>query len=319
MKIGIVTFHCARNYGAVLQCRALYEVLKSMGHDVHVINYRPDAVTKPYWLWQDSFLLHPVKLIKVALNFPPELRRKMAFERFEKTFSPVPPRYSLDMDAMVYGSDQIWNLRITGGDTAYFGAIDMRHGKKIAYAASCGDGHIPDEMLKGYMPMFHRIGVREESLQKTLKTAGFSSELCLDPVLLAGDMLLEKLDAKCPVNRGYVLTYEAMDNTKVGELAVRIASERKLRVESVSRSPYAKGIARFGPEEFVALIRNADCVVTSSFHAVALSILLKKEYIYCQSGTAIDDRINGLLAQLEKHSLEELRSKSMAFLEEALQ
>ena len=40
MKIGILTFHRAHNYGAVLQCYALQEILKRMGHQVYVIDYR---------------------------------------------------------------------------------------------------------------------------------------------------------------------------------------------------------------------------------------------------------------------------------------
>ena len=39
MKIGILTFHWAHNYGAVLQAYALQEVLKNRGHDVEFVNY----------------------------------------------------------------------------------------------------------------------------------------------------------------------------------------------------------------------------------------------------------------------------------------
>ena len=41
MKIGILTFHCAYNYGAMLQCYALQEYLSDCGIDVSVIDYRP--------------------------------------------------------------------------------------------------------------------------------------------------------------------------------------------------------------------------------------------------------------------------------------
>ena len=41
MKIGILTFHWATNYGAVLQCYALQTYLESLGHKVNVINYKP--------------------------------------------------------------------------------------------------------------------------------------------------------------------------------------------------------------------------------------------------------------------------------------
>jgi hypothetical protein len=42
MNIGIITFHRAHNYGAVLQCYALSQVLKHMGNDVEVIDYYPN-------------------------------------------------------------------------------------------------------------------------------------------------------------------------------------------------------------------------------------------------------------------------------------
>ena len=41
MKIGIITFHWATNYGAILQAYALQNYLIEFGHDVEIINYRP--------------------------------------------------------------------------------------------------------------------------------------------------------------------------------------------------------------------------------------------------------------------------------------
>lgn len=318
MKIGVVTFHCARNYGAVLQCRALCEVLRNLGHEVHVIDHRPSAITAPYQLWKSSFLKHPVKLLKVALGYPAERRRKKAFERFEESFLLVPPTVK-GMDAVLYGSDQVWNPRITGGDVVYFGESAPQGAKRIAYAASCGPASLPQDILKRYLPGFHRIGVRERSLQDVLRAAGFDSQVTLDPVLLAGDLLLESVRVKCPEKKGYVLTYEATDNPQVYATAAEVARERGLRVVSVSRSPYARGCGKYGPEEFVALIREADYVVTSSFHAVAFALLMHKDYHYCPSGTGADDRIFGLLAQVKEKGLDALRAQSMAFLQEALQ
>ena len=51
MRIGILTFHRAHNYGAVLQCYALQETLKRMGHDVQVIDYRQPWIEDFYNLF----------------------------------------------------------------------------------------------------------------------------------------------------------------------------------------------------------------------------------------------------------------------------
>ena len=42
MKIGIITFHRALNYGAVLQAYALHEYLKQCGYEVEIIEYIED-------------------------------------------------------------------------------------------------------------------------------------------------------------------------------------------------------------------------------------------------------------------------------------
>lgn len=44
MKVGILTFHTATNYGAVLQCYALQTALEKCGYTVEVINYQNDLV-----------------------------------------------------------------------------------------------------------------------------------------------------------------------------------------------------------------------------------------------------------------------------------
>ena len=48
MKIGILTFHCAVNYGAVFQAYALQVVLMMDGYDVYVVDYCPDYLLAPY-------------------------------------------------------------------------------------------------------------------------------------------------------------------------------------------------------------------------------------------------------------------------------
>ena len=50
MKIGILTFHRAENFGAVLQCFALQTYLRSMGNEVKIIDYRCRAIEQVYYL-----------------------------------------------------------------------------------------------------------------------------------------------------------------------------------------------------------------------------------------------------------------------------
>ena len=48
MKVAILTFHRAHNYGAVLQCYALYRALSEKGISCDVLDYSPDYFYKMY-------------------------------------------------------------------------------------------------------------------------------------------------------------------------------------------------------------------------------------------------------------------------------
>ncbi|MBP5566299.1 MAG: polysaccharide pyruvyl transferase family protein [Bacteroidales bacterium] len=334
MKTGILTFHAADNYGAVLQCRCLYEVLKSLGHEVSVIDYRPEYLTAPYRLWKNSYLKHPMTMLKVSASLAGAIRRKKEFERFVSEMALTP--FGQDgFDAIFYGSDQIWNRNITGGiDPVFFAAAPFATGaKNISYAASDGN-IIPQEdeqkEMRTLLHNFHRIGVREATMQRRMDESGIPAVLNLDPVLLAGTSILDQIRQPVKEN-GYVVTYEAIDDPKVLSMANSIAAERGLKVISIARSPYREGSNKYGPAEFISLIRGADCVVTTSFHAIALALLYHKEFHFARTGTAADDRILSLLGTLGVTGdtqlnydeldarLEALRKESMNYIIEALQ
>ena len=150
MKIGILTFHCAHNYGAVLQCYAMQEFLRCKGHDVEVINYRPKYLLEPYKTFKVKRFLSkkPIRLSKGVIIefilFPTRLKRFNGFEKFIKnrlslsekaTCSSISPKY----DVYIAGSDQIWNPKITHGfDSVFFADFPfIKNMKKyISYAAS---------------------------------------------------------------------------------------------------------------------------------------------------------------------------------------
>ena len=322
MKIGILTFHAAQNYGAVLQCRCLYEVLCGLGYEVHVLDYRPEFLTAPYGLWKKSFLKHPMTLLKVAWKLAGALRRKRGFADFERTFSPVPCRTE-GFDAIVFGSDQIWNTLIGKGFDPMFFASDPRFAstRNIAYAASDGTVKLSEkdqETFAGKMRRFQAIGVREKSLQHMLAERGIRAEINLDPVLLAGREVVDRIAAGIPRRKPFVLTYEAVDHPDVLRQAHALAREQRLRVISAVRTAYRPGTARYSPAEFAALVRDAAHVVTTSFHGVALALLYHTPFTFVPTGTRLDERINHILKMAADGSLEQVRTQSLDFLKRNL-
>ena len=309
MKAGILTFHSADSYGAVLQARALVEVLRSLGHDASVIDYAPAYLTKPYRLWRNDWWKHPVGTAKNLANSFAVARRRRGFQAFREGMhlTPFPPE---GLDAVVFGSDQVWNRHLNGGELLWFAQDPVfDHTRNIAYAASTGSVPLPEGVDFG---RFHRLSVREPRLQAELAARGFASTLVLDPVLLAGKDVLDALADPCPVKGRYVVAYEVIDNPQV----MQIASSFGLPVVRIASNPRLGGRKQYVPGEFISLIRGAEHVVASSFHAVAVAKLYGVDVVYPPSGTPKDDRILHILSP--ETDLESLRTQSLTFLQESL-
>ena len=88
MKIGILNFHRALNYGAVLQCYGLQETLTALGHEVSVIDYRPRIIEKhrSYFLFdilkEKGIIPFIRSTIYSLLTLPNKYKCKKAFDDF---------------------------------------------------------------------------------------------------------------------------------------------------------------------------------------------------------------------------------------------
>lgn len=359
MKIGTLTFHSADNYGAMLQAYALPAAIRSMGHDCRVIDYRGTAtkgveVTWPAQLIKEYGLLRgSCKAVnRWRLGWFSSCRKDVKFNRFMENKLPLSPKTFRnakevevgDYDAVVFGSDQIWNPKLTGADAPlYFG--QGISGKKIAYAASSGTDDVPEEMLP-LLGEFSALGVRETGLADTLQRRGLPAHAVLDPVLLLTADEWRKIQAPLPkgVEPGkYILIY-TFDEQSVYDLARKIAREEGLPMVIVrwcgahERFSDMIQLPDCGPREFLTLIDKAAVVCTSSFHGTAFSLLFGKRF-YCCTPAGFGSRTNSLLKQvgaLEHRvedggsvpqvrecavdaQLESLRHASLAFLKNAIE
>ena len=94
MKIGIITFQNVENYGAVLQCRALYTYLVASGNDVQVIDYRCPVVEGAYRIFpkfRKNIFILALQYISVIKNYREIDRRKIKFQHFLAGFNKTPP------------------------------------------------------------------------------------------------------------------------------------------------------------------------------------------------------------------------------------
>lgn len=299
MKIGILTFHCAINYGAVLQAYGLQELLKSMGHEVYVIDYRPDYLQRPYRLFfpeavKGHGILGNIRFfVRELLAFPIRYKRRCAFNRFIKKYLHLAnldfQSEDNDYDCFVFGSDQIWNPQITGGDPIFFGDAPCFKGKKlVTYAASAGSvtalKEIDIEKLKGWLSKFLALSVREKSLSHYLsEDLQLENQWVIDPVLLAGKEVYQEIATSHKPKKNYLLFFSLWKNDEALHIAREKAISEELElIEMYGMTEVVKNkkvMQCLSPDEFVGLFQEATYVVSTSFHGTVFSILFHKPFL----------------------------------------
>ena len=321
MKIGLLTFHCAQNYGAVLQCYATQEFLKSKGYDVEVVDYRPDYLLKPYRLFNTQRLTcgnpitSAINLVKELIQFPRRCYRQWAYHRFTKKYlalsnlvnkETIPAHY----DTYIVGSDQIWNPKLTHGfDDAYFCrfAFPKNDKRYIAYAASMEAKELTVEAQQYYkesLSHFDSVSVREGNLTQLLQplTQREITQV-LDPTLMADSGIWNNFSTLHPVRKKkkYVVIYQGRSNKVSERIAKDIAKQVGGEVVilstwfSLSRG---ESYLNVGPDKFVDIIRHAACVITTSFHGTAFSIIFNRPFYTLRMNDGADTRSQSLLESL---------------------
>ena len=310
MNIKTITCHDVYNYGASLQAYALQEYLTKLGHNVEIIDYKPEYLQRTYNFWyiplnakyykltQKSKLMHLFFAVMRLKKTYATRGRIKPFKLFKKkylhlttTYYNYKQLYSTPPKASVYiaGSDQIWNTKLPNGkDPAFYLGFGDSKVKKISYAASFGITEIePSESIKNYLQNFDAISVREKTGLDILKRIGIKNAVhVVDPVFLLtapqwSNLTKTASQIKIP-NYNYILLYDFVNDHKIGSFVKMCAKQTGMQILSVNdyRSiPYAdQNINNAGPWEFISLIEHANIVISNSFHATAFSCIFNKEF-----------------------------------------
>ena len=318
MKIKTITCQHVYNYGASLQAYALQHYLESLGHDVEIMDFNPwfhcDRYN-PFWSSKKTvgkaagiiklfpflkYLWNPYKAYRGGMF--ETWGRKAAFDAFEKEYYHLTPiKYGSSdelkqnppqADVYVAGSDQIWNtLSENGKEPGYYLDFGDDKTKRISYAASLATSFIKEEyknFVKEELSHFDAISVREKTGFKLLADIGIEDvSVVLDPVFLLDKEEWKKLSGRGNLYglspRSYILVYDFLGNDEsMVSFVKRYAKDKSLKIVSVNdfseRNYVDTNINNAGPIEFLALIDNAACVIASSFHATAFSVIFEKEF-----------------------------------------
>jgi len=297
MKIGIITFHCANNYGAVLQAVALQKFVSDIFPDseIKIINYRPKSIIDTYSVFypiriSSSFLLKARRWLGLLLQLPFALKCKVSFSQFRRNhFHLINTSKLFDFDFIICGSDQIWNPVLTNGlDSHYFGHFINFTGKRIAYAVSDGGElfGVDNLPIKELLSCFSALSVRETSMLPLIQPLYDKSIISvLDPVFLPGTTFWNTI-ANDSKDSNYILLYQLAENPVLLAEAINIATKQNKRLIEVSYGMPFRSIIKkrrtvrvaVTPQDFLGYFKNADMILTNSFHGTAFSIIFRKQF-----------------------------------------
>ncbi len=312
MKIGIYTQPLRYNYGGLLQAWALQTVLRRMGHDVVTFDPCPYLCLS----WKKKPFVYAKRTIKkllgqnVTIRFEKRINKEhdlkiqnlkpfidVNIQRME--FTKVTDIKEADFDILLAGSDQVWRPKYNRSygrtiENAFFDfARQWKYVKRIAYAASFGtdEWEYSDEQTKNcgeLAKQFSAIGVREYSGVKLCKERlGVSATHVLDPTMLLDkhdyeDLFLKAKNTNCP--SGNLLCYILDETDLSDQLIKKISAEKGLvpfRANSKVTDVRAKINERIQPpvEQWLRNFKDAEFVVTDSFHACVFSIIFGKPFV----------------------------------------
>ena len=307
MRAGILTFHRAHNYGAVLQCYALQKHLQSNGVDVAVIDYEPQDFRNFYNWFKPEFLKvrNPFEFIRRIKILNQRRNRYNSFKRFienDLILSPVGEIYPDPFDVIIVGSDQVWNYT-NGFDPFYWGAIKLPEKTEwVSYAASMQD-NIDEKAvptIKSLLQNFRSISVRESSLAHNLKEITGCQDICqvVDPTLLLSGDEWGELAGERIIGRPYLLLYMVEYSAGAERIAREIAAKKNIEVVCISPDvnfKTSKGVEVVSPKDFLSLFKHADFAVSASFHGTVFSLQFKRPFLSYKVGRGKDARVRSLL------------------------
>lgn len=322
--ITILTFHFNHNYGAVIQAFALQGFLRANGYAASFPAYIPPYMVPCSGLFRgirSNGQIQPRLVLQKLKSIP----RNLKFNEFRKRFLTIDSsadtleksvRRQLDSAAVIVGSDQVWNLNCFAGESfdgyyfleALLGTSDSsKRPKQISYAACFGKKDQPpaklaraSRLIAGFDAVFSRNRLTRGIVENS---AGIQVPLVVDPTLLPGVDWPVSNRAK---SRGkYILVYSIAEYqasmavnilTRLKEVAdlpvVQVCSETAHRIPGCQRYERAAS-----PAEWLRLIRDAEYVVTDSFHGCVFALRFGRRFVaYAEDWRA--ERIQDLLEQV---------------------
>jgi hypothetical protein len=297
MKVGIISMHRVINFGSFLQSYALKNTIESLGHNCSFIDIKPgpqivtDKDTYNRISKRELFKKFDRHFLKRVRHIFFTLRRRNEFKYKYFSWLALTEDHNWEKyyDVVVIGSDEVFNCmkKNKWGVSPNLLGSDINAGKIITYAASCGNTTYKkvkeygiENVISQYLKNINTFSARDNNTVDFIqKLTNKNSLVHLDPVLIYD---FEDNIKPVKTNYNYVLIYaydgrinDQSEITKIKEFA----KKKKLKTISVGlyQSWCDKNIS-VDPFELLSYVKNAEYIVTDTFHGTIFSIKYNKPF-----------------------------------------
>lgn len=324
MKVGIITFHRALNYGALLQAFALCHSLSKLNVDAQVLDYRNSVIEDMYFYPSFSHRKAFKAKIKYIIQGKSELKRREKFENYRNEYLNLSGelcttddliKVSERYDIFITGSDQVWNYSAHNFDKNYFLQFVNDKRKKYSYAASFGVVSLPNDYINEYQNLlsdFAMCSVREKQGLDILKKLDIEQcRVDIDPsMLLSKEEWLNEFNISVNQKQKYIFAYYFELTETLRSYIEQLAEKTGCIVVFIGnpiKAPFhcrCKALKTADPIDFVNAIANAEYVVTNSFHGTAFSIIFNKKFYVelLKTDSRVNSRIENILQTFSLNS-----------------
>ena len=325
MKVGIISkYYNSSNYGGNLQAYALCKAFENKGIDSEQICYK--AANRQNRSVLDNLLRLPSYYYRRLKTMYSKRKYPKLYQKIDERIESVKPfNQSIKHSDFVYSPDTIqraeeqYDVFVSGSDQVWypdvfcpaFSLSFVKNKKKFSYAASIASNVIPAEKKDYYRESlvgYEAISVRETKAKELLEDLGITNiQVVLDPVFLISEKEWSTIAEDRIIEDKYLFCYFLGDDDTSRNLARDIAKRRGLKIATI---PYLQNkyrrcdngfgdyaLSKVSPNSFLSLIRNAECILTDSFHACAFSIIFKKQFYVCEriGGESMNSRIHEIV------------------------
>ncbi len=321
--VGLYTLFNNPNFGCFLQAFATQEFLKDRGYSVTIS--LPNKRSKRDFIdWKLTGILDNTKQFfsgNLEKHNQGDFLKKRSESYKRDLFYINTTKEKSSFDFLLLGSDEIWNLE---NNTFYpyleyfgIGRIDK---KKIAYAptiASCNMQRIFKDIrrtkaIKELNHVFPR-DIMTKKLVDNIRNE--DSKIVVDPTLLITNW--DKYISNIKIERKYLLYYGYFPNKNIVSSIKNLARKNNLLIVTPNfYYPWSDLKLPCGPFSFLDLIRNAEFIITDTFHGTIFSLIFKKNFISIKKSLKVDDfltRFSGLNYLIDQENINQDKLEKIYF------